>query len=65
MELFDENSMSGRTKSDTIKLIEAVKEQLKLYVDENYRVITDKGIYVADAMIIGPGFGLLYEIERL
>ena len=57
--------MSGRTKSDTIKLIEAVKAQLKLYVDENYRVITDKGIYVADAMVIGPGFGLLYEIERL
>lgn len=57
--------MSGRTKNDTIKLIEAVKKQLKLYVDENYRVITDKGIYVADAIVIGQGFGLLYEIERL
>lgn len=48
----------GLTKADDEEIIECIVENIDMTIDEQGRVWTEGGIYIADVEYIGEGMGI-------
>lgn len=60
---FDPEEMTGQTEMDWKKIEKAMADGFLLYVDKYMRVVADSALYIANAVKVGPGKGIVYRKE--
>lgn len=60
---FNPEEMTGQTEIDCEKIEKAMSDGFPLYVDKHMRVVADSALYVANAVEVGPGKGIVYRKE--
>ena len=62
---FDPLMMTGKTDEDCEKIKKMLEINADLYVDKHMRVVADSVLYIADAIEVGPGKGIVYQDKKL
>ena len=61
---FDPEIMTGVTEEDCERIEKALSDGLSLYVDDTMRVVVETPLYIASAVEVGEGKGILYRELR-
>ena len=62
---FNPLTMTGKTDEDCEKIRKMLEIKADLYVDKHMRVVADSVLYIADAIEVGPGKGVVYQDREL
>lgn len=58
---FNPYEMTGQTEEDCEKIEDAIKSGFSLYVDKHMRVVADSALYIANAIEVKKGKGIIYR----